>query len=84
MYNKLHFWNLPWVNNFFYTNPQVSDDFPSDSMVKNPAAAQEIQGTPVQSPGWEDPLKQAMGTHSRNLAWKIPWTEKPGELQGVA
>ena len=44
MYNKLHFWNLPWVSNFFYTNPQVSDGFPSGSMVKNPAAAQEIQG----------------------------------------
>ena len=84
MYNKLHFWNLPWVSNFFYTNPQVSDGFPSGSMVKNPAAAQEIQGTPVQSLGWEDPLKQEMGTHSRNLAWKIPWTDKPGELQGVA
>ena len=30
-----------------------------------------------------------MATHSSILAWKIPWTEKPGrlqsmELQGVA
>ena len=22
-----------------------------------------------------------MGTHSSILAWKIPWTEKPGRLQ---
>ena len=22
-----------------------------------------------------------MATHSRNLAWKIPWTEEPGRLQ---
>ena len=27
-----------------------------------------------------------MATHSRTLAWKIPWTEEPGRLQshGVA
>ena len=26
-------------------------------------------------------MKKAMATHSRTLAWKIPWTEKPGRLQ---
>ena len=26
---------------------------------------------------WEDPLEEEMGTHSRILAWKIPWTEEP-------
>ena len=31
----------------------------------------------VRSLGWEDPLKKEMTTHSRILAWKIPWTEKP-------
>ena len=29
-------------------------------------------------PGWEDPLEKEV--HSSILAWKIPWTEKPGEL----
>ena len=24
-----------------------------------------------------------MGTYSRTLAWKIPWTEEPGELQSM-
>ena len=24
-----------------------------------------------------------MATHSRILAWKIPWTEKPGSLQSM-
>ena len=24
-----------------------------------------------------------MATHSRTLAWKIPWTEEPGRLQSV-
>ena len=38
-------------------------------MVKNPPAMQE---TWVQSPGWEDPLEEGMGTHSSILAWRIP------------
>ena len=25
-------------------------------------------------------LEKEMATHSRNLAWKIPWTEEPGRL----
>ena len=35
----------------------------------------------VQSLGWENPLEKEMATHSSTLAWKIPWTEKPGRLQ---
>ena len=27
--------------------------------------------------------EKAMATHSSTLAWKIPWTEKPGDLQSV-
>ena len=27
----------------------------------------------VQSLGWEDPLEKEMTTHSRILAWEIPW-----------
>ena len=26
-------------------------------------------------------LEKEMATHSSILAWKIPWTEKPGRLQ---
>ena len=33
------------------------------------------------TPGWEDPLEEGMATHSSILAWRIPWTEEPGELQ---
>ena len=29
-------------------------------------------------PGWKDPLEKEMATHSRILAWGIPWTEEPG------
>ena len=42
---------------------------------------QEMQETWVRSPGREDPLEEKMATHSSILAWRIPWTEKPGEIQ---
>ena len=32
---------------------------------------------------WEDPLQKGMATHSSILAWEIPWTEEPGELQSM-
>ena len=31
----------------------------------------------VGSPGREDPLEEGI-THSSILAWRIPWTEEPG------
>ena len=34
----------------------------------------------VQSLGGEDPLEKEMATHSRILAWEIPWAEEPGGL----
>ena len=37
----------------------------------------------VQSLGLEDPLEKEMATHSSTLAWRIPWTEEPGELQST-
>ena len=39
--------------------------------------------TQVQALGWEDPLEKEMATHSRTLAWRIPWTEEPGRLQSM-
>ena len=49
-------------------------------MVKNLLAIQE---TWVRSLGWGDPLEKRMTTHSSILAWRIPWTEKPGRLQSM-
>ena len=46
--------------------------------VKNLTAMLKTQ---VRSLGWEDSLEKRMATHSRILAWRIPWTEEPGELQ---
>ena len=49
-------------------------------MVKNPLAMQETQVLPL---GLEGPLEKDMATHSRILAWEIPWTEEPGRLESV-
>ena len=43
----------------------------------------EMQATPIQFLGWEDPLEQGMATHSSILAWRIPWTEEPKRLQSM-
>ena len=47
--------------------------------------AQRLKRLPawVRSLGWEDPLEKEMATHSRILAWRIPWTEEPGGLQSM-
>ena len=42
-----------------------------------------MRETWVQSLGWEDLLEKEMATHSRILAWRIPWTEEPGGLQST-
>ena len=39
--------------------------------------------TRVRSLGQEDPLEKEMAIHSITLAWKIPWTEEPGELPSM-
>ena len=49
-------------------------------MVKNLPAMLE---TRVQSLGQEDPLEKRMATHSRILAWRIPWAKEPGGLQSM-
>ena len=49
-------------------------------MVKNLSAMQETQ---VQFLSQEDPLEERMTTHSSIVAWRIPWTEKPGGLQSM-
>ena len=49
-------------------------------MVKNLPATWE---TWVQSLGWEDPLEKGMATHSNILAWRMPRTEEPGQLQSM-
>ena len=49
-------------------------------LVKNLPAMQE---TRVWALNWKNPLEKGMATHSSILAWRIPWTEKPGGLQSM-
>ena len=51
--------------------------FPSDAVVKI------LPAMPVQSLGLEDPLEKERAIYFSVLAWKVPWTEKPGELQSM-
>ena len=48
--------------------------------VKNLPAIQE---TWVRALGQKDPLEKVVVTHSRILAWRIPWTKEPGGLQSM-
>ena len=54
--------------------------FPGGMVVKNLPAVQATQEMRVRSLGQEDPLQEAMATHSSILPWEIPWTEEPGRL----
>ena len=68
------------------TNIALQSNYTS---VRAPLVAQSVkrlsamQETQVQSLAWEDPLEKKMATHSSILAWKFPWTEKPGGLQSM-
>ena len=54
--------------------------FPGNLVLQNLPTMQE---TWVWSLGREDPLEEEMATHSRILAWEIPWREEPGRLQSM-
>ena len=43
----------------------------------------EMQETPVQPLGGEDPLEEELATHCSILTRKIPQMEEPGGLQSV-
>ena len=38
-----------------------------------------MEETGVRFVGREDPLEKEIATHSNILAWRIPWTEEPGD-----
>jgi len=43
----------------------------------------ETQKMQIQSLVWKETLGEGMATHSRVLAWRIPWTEEHGGLQSM-
>ena len=65
----VHLWNYTHTRGFLVTQT-----------VKNLPAMRETQ---VRSLGQEDLLKKELAKHSYILAWRIPWTGKPGRLQSI-
>ena len=65
----------------------VSSSLQETALSRRPSLmAQMVKNLPViletraQSVGQEDTLEKGMGIHCSILAWRIPWTEEPGEL----
>ena len=52
-------------------------------MVKNLPANIEYVKDACLIPGLKDLLEEGNATHSSILAWRIPWTEEPGEPQSM-
>ena len=58
-------------------------DFPGGASGKEPIYQCRRQRHGLDSLGHEDPLEKGMAIHSSILAWRSPWTEKPGRLQSI-
>ena len=67
---------LKWLSS---SSSHADASLVAQSVKKLPA----MQKTWVWFLGQEDSLKEKMATHSSILAWRIPWTEKPGKLQST-
>ena len=60
------------------------EGFPHGTSGKEPPAnARDKRDVGSISLSWEDPLEESMATHSRILAWRIPWTVEPTGLQSM-
>ena len=62
---------------------EINPEYSLEELILTVKCLPTMQETRFQSLGREDPLEKAMATHSRILAWKIPWTEEPGRLQSM-
>ena len=62
------------------TDPWASQ---AELVGKNPPVNAGDQERQDQSLGWESPLEEGVATHSRILAWRLPWKEEPGRLQSI-
>ena len=66
------------INPIYYHNEKNKIGIVGQMVKRRPT----MRETRVQFLGQEVPLEKGMATHSSILAWRIPWTEKPGH--GVA
>ena len=62
-----------------------SEEFPQWQWLsgKESACNAGTSGDPGSIPGSRYPLEVKMATHSSTLAWRIPWTEEPGEQHSI-
>ena len=72
-----------YIHTHTYVCIYVYTGFPGGSVVKNPPANAGDLRDMCSIPGSGRSLKEEVAIHSSILAWKIPWTEKPGRLQSV-
>ena len=69
-----------WPQTTEMGDPMPYTGFPGGAGGKEPARqCRRHRKHGVRSLGWEDRLEKGMATHSSILAWRIPWTEEPGE-----
>ena len=71
------------INNRIESSHRNKLGFTGGSVIKNLLTEQETQETWVRSLGGEDHLEEELTTHSSILAWRIPWTGEPGEIQSI-
>ena len=57
--------------------------FPGGASGKEPACQCGRRKTQVWPEWGRSPWRDGIATHSSILAWRIPWTEKPGRLQST-
>ena len=79
---KAHRERIPFFNLFFYIKSLWASDM-AQWFKKKKKICLPMQETRVLSLDWEDALEKEMATHWNILAWEIPWTEEPGDLQYV-
>ena len=65
--------------------PDLASGSPGGASGKKPTCQCRRHGTHtwIRSLGQEEPLEEAMATHSSILAQRIPWTEEPEGLQFI-
>ena len=75
-------WRLP-LGGYFY-EPQIpiyADTYMITKKWADVLEDEPVQETRVRFLGQEHPFEGGMAVHSSIVAWRIPWTEKPGGLQ---
>ena len=76
--------NHPFLLYFYKRKPALVPGFPGGASGKEPAC----QCRRCKRSGFDPwvgriPLEKGVATDSSILAWIIPWTEEPGELQSI-